>query len=141
MQTHETVLSFRKVTLGSNRKFGLAFSALFMILGLWPLFRHAGSPRWSLIIVSLSLLAAALAFPHLLTPLNRIWFKLGIALNRIVNPVVMGIMFFGAVTPLGWYMRKKGKDLLSLKMRPDAATYWIERQPPGPLRGTLTKQY
>ena len=59
------------------------------------------------------------------------------ALNTIVNPVVMGILFFGAVTPLGWYMRKKGKDLLSLKMRPDAATYWIERQPPGPLRGTL----
>jgi hypothetical protein len=141
MQTHETVLSFRKVTLGSNRKFGLAFSALFLILGLWPLVRHVGSPRWSMIAISVSLLAVALLFPHLLTPMNRMWFKLGIALNRIVNPIVMGILFFGAVVPLGWYLRKRDEDLLSLKMRPDAVTYWIERQPPGPLRGTLTKQY
>jgi Saxitoxin biosynthesis operon protein SxtJ len=141
MKTHETVLSFRKVTLGSNRKFGFAFSALFMILGLWPLFRHAGSPRWSMIIISLSSLTVALLFPRLLTPLNRGWFKLGIALNRIVNPVVMGILFFGAVVPLGWYLRKRGEDLLRLKIRPDATTYWIERHPPGPVRGTLTKQY
>lgn len=141
MQTHETVLSFRKVTLGSNRKFGLAFSAFFMILGVWPWLRHAEPPRWSMIIISVCLLAAALIFPHVLTTFNRFWFKLGMALNTIVNPVVMGVLFFGAVTPLGWYLRKKGKDLLSLKMGPEAATYWIERQPPGPPRGTLTKQY
>src|SRR3974390_1057621 len=97
MQTHETLLSFRKVTLGSNRRFGLAFSALFLILGLWPLFRHVGSPRWSMVIISLALLTVALLFPRFLTPLNRIWFKLGIALNRVVNPVVMGLLFFGAV--------------------------------------------
>ena len=141
MQTHETVLSFRRVTLGSNRKFGIVFSVLFATLGLWPLFRHAGPPKWSLLILSLIFLAAALLFPRLLTPLNHGWFKLGIALNRIVNPVVMGLLFFGAVVPLGWYLRKRGEDLLSLKMRPDTETYWIERQPPGPLRGSLTKQY
>jgi hypothetical protein len=141
MQTHEPIVSFRKVTLGSNRKFGLAFSGLFLAFGVWPLFRHASLPRWSMILISSFLLPVALFSPQLLTPLNRIWFKVGIALNRIIHPVVMWILFFGAVVPLGWYLRKRGEDLLRLKMRPDATTYWIERHPPGPVRGTLTKQY
>lgn len=94
-----------------------------------------------MVIISLSLLFVALFLPHFLTPLNRAWFRLGLALNKIVNPIIMGVLFFGAVVPLGWYLRKKGEDLLRLKMRPDAATYWIDRQPPGPGRGTLTKQY
>ena len=141
VQTHETVLSFRKITPGSNRKFSFAFSALFMILGLWPLFRYAGSPKWSMIIISVSLLAVGLLFPNLLTPLNRIWFKLGLAMNTIVNPVVMAILFFGAIVPLGWYLRIKDKDLLRVKMDPGAATYWIERQPPGPAPDSMKKQF
>lgn len=94
-----------------------------------------------MIIISVSLLAVGLLFPNLLTPLNRIWFKLGLAMNTIVNPVVMAILFFGAVVPLGWYLRIKGKDLLRVKMDPGAATYWIERQPPGPAPDSMKKQF
>jgi hypothetical protein len=53
----------------------------------------------------------------------------------------MGALFFGAVVPVGWYLRNRGKDLLSLKRDPDAETYWIARDPPGPARGSLTKQF
>lgn len=142
MQTHETVLSFRKVVLGSNRKFGLAFGVIFAVFGIWPLFHHAHSPRWPLLVASIAFLIAALFFPRWLTPFNRAWFKLGFALNQIVNPIIMGILFFGAVAPLGWYLRKTGKDLLRLKMAPEATTtYWIERQPLSPGQGGLTKQY
>jgi hypothetical protein len=141
MQTHETVTRFRKVTLGSNRKFGLAFGALFATLGLWPLFRQAGSPRWGLIVLSTAILAAALLRPHWLMPLNRAWFKLGLVLGRIVNPVVMGILFFGAIVPLGWYLRRKGEDLLRLKMNAQAGTYWIEREPPSPALDSMKKQF
>jgi hypothetical protein len=74
-----------------------------------------------------------------LTPLNRAWFKLGLLLNKIVSPIVMGFLFFGVVTPFAWFLR--GKDLLSLKLKPEAETYWIDREPPGPARGSLTKQF
>ena len=140
MQTHETIASFRKVTLGSNRKFGLTFSVIFAIFGVLPWFRHE-SPRWALIGVSAAFLAAALSRPDWLTLLNQAWFKLGLLLNKVVSPIVMGVLFFGALTPFAWLLRKRGKDLLSLKLKPEAETYWIEREPPGPARGTLIKQF
>ena len=141
MQTHETVLRFRKTALGSNRKFGVAFGALFAVLGLWPLRHQAGSPRWWLIAAAAGFLSVALLVPDWLMPLNRGWFKLGLALNRIIGPAIMAILFFGAVVPLGWYLRKKGEDLLRLKMNPQALTYWIEREPPGPASDSLKKQF
>ena len=141
MQTHETVLSFRKIARGSNRKFGVAFGALFAVLGLWPAVHQAGSPKWWLIAASVGFLSVGLLVPVWLTPLNSAWFKLGFALNKIVNPIVMGLLFFGAVVPFGWYLRWKGKDLLCLEIKRDAATYWIEREPPGPARGTFEKQF
>lgn len=141
MQTHETVLSFRKIPIGSNRKFGVTFGVIFAVFGIWPLFHHASSPRWPLIALSAAFLAVALLRPDWLTPLNRAWFKLGFALNKVANPIVMGILFFGAVAPLGWFLRKRGEDLLRLELKPEAETYWIERQPPGPAQGTLTKQF
>ena len=73
-------------------------------------------------------------------PLNRAWFKLGLGLNRIVNPVLMAILFFGAVVPLGWYLRRRGEDLLRVKMKPQA-TYWIAREPPGPAPNSMKKQF
>jgi hypothetical protein len=141
MQTHEPVTSFRKIAVGSDRKFGLAFGVLFAILGLWPLFHRASSPKWGLLFLSIAILAAALFRPHWLGPLNRAWFKLGLALNRIVNPVVMGILFFGAVVPLGWFLCRKGEDLLRIQMKSEATTYWIAREPPGPAPDSLKKQF
>jgi hypothetical protein len=140
MQTHETVSSFRRVVIGSDRKFGTIFGLIFGVMGIWPLFHHR-SPHWWLILIAGLFLTAALLFPRSLTLLNRAWFRLGLDLNRFVSPIVMGGLFFGAVVPIGWYLRKKGKDLLSLKLDPHAATYWIERNPPGPAPGSLTKQF
>jgi hypothetical protein len=140
MQTHETVASFRRVEVGSSRKFGVILGLAFGVVGLWPLFHHH-PVHWWLIILSASFLAAALLFPHSLDRLNRMWFGLGLFMNRIVSPIVMGGLFFGAVVPVGWFLRKRGIDLLSLKFDPGAASYWIERAPPGPTPGSLTKQF
>jgi hypothetical protein len=141
MQSHETVTSFRKISLGSNRRFGLAFGVLFAILGLWPLFHQTGSPKWAVIALSTAIVAVALGRPHWLKPLNLGWFKLGLAFNRIAGPVIMAILFFGAVVPLGWYLRRKGEDLLRLEMKPQAETYWIEREPPTPTPDSMKKQF
>jgi hypothetical protein len=140
MQTHETVAGFRKIAMGSNRKFGLTFGLLFGILGSWPLFHH-NSPKWWLVAMSGGFLLAALFLPRCLTLPNRAWFQLGLALNKIVSPLVMGGLFFGAVVPAGWFLRKSGKDPLRLKLNPGAATYWIERSPAGPAPETLMKQF
>jgi hypothetical protein len=140
MQTHENVSSFRRVVLGSNRKFGLTFGVIFALIGLWPLFHHH-SPRWGFLAAAAIMAVIAVTQPERLTPLNNAWFKLGMLLNRIVNPIIMGLMFFAAVTPLGWFMRKKGNDLLNLKMKPEARTYWSPREAPAPGQGAMTKQF
>ncbi len=140
MQTHENTSSFRKVILSSNRKFGLTFGAILAVLGVWPLIHHH-SPRWLLIALGVAFAAVAMAAPDRLTPLNRAWFKLGMLLSRIVNPIIMGLMFFGAVTPFGWVMRKNGADLLSLKLKPGSGSYWVEREPKAPAEGAMTKQF
>jgi hypothetical protein len=140
MQTHETVSSFRRVDIGSDRKFGTVLGFVVGVLGLWPLFHHR-SPHWWLIVLAALFLGAALLFPRSLSLLNRAWFRLGLVLNRIVSPIVMGGLFFGAAVPVGWYLRKKGKDLLNLTLDPKAETYWIERNPPGPTPNSLTKQF
>lgn len=141
MQTHETVTSFRKATPGSSRKFGLTFAALFLVLGLWPLLHAGGSLRWFWLAASALLAGVAGMAPARLAPLNRAWFRLGLVMGRVVNPIVMGVLFFGAVVPFAWYLRWRGKDLLRRALDPEAASYWIEREPPGPAPGTLTKQY
>ena len=70
--------------------------------------------------------------PATLKPLNRMWFKFGLLLHKVVNPIVMALVFFGTVLPTGLIMRALGKDPLRLKWQPDANSYWIERRPPGP---------
>ena len=70
--------------------------------------------------------------PRLLIPLNRSWFRLGLLLGRIVTPLLMGVVFFGVVTPIGLIRRMLGKDSLRLGTDKDADSYWIPRDPPGP---------
>ena len=86
-------------------------------------------------------LAAALSCPTVLNPLNRVWLKFGLLLHRIVNPIVMGLLFYGAVLPTGLVMRAMGKDLLRLKRQPDSESYWIARQPPGPAPESMKDQF
>ena len=74
-------------------------------------------------------------------PLNQLWFRLGLALHRVVSPIVMLLIYYGAIVPLGLILQVGGKDLLRLKWEPDAPSYWIPRQPPGPPRGSMSKQF
>jgi hypothetical protein len=91
--------------------------------------------------LSVLLLAAALVRPEMLNPLNRLWLRFGLLLHRVVNPIVMALVFFGAVWPTGLVMRWMGRDLLRLQREPDAASYWIVRQPPGPSPETMKDQF
>jgi len=115
-----------KIKMSSNRNFGLVFSVFFLILGFWPLIYGENLKVW-LVIISIVFLILGLIKSKILTPLNIIWYKLGIILGVIVAPVVMGIVFFLVVTPIGLFMKLIGKDLLNKKFNNKKTTYWIKR--------------
>lgn len=141
MQTHETLSSFRTVTQASNRKFGITFGLILLAAAIWPIFHGRFSLNAWLLATAVGLLAATWLKPGWLAPFNRGWFRLGLALNAVVSPIVMGMLFFGAVVPVGLVLRRNGKDLLQLKRQPDAETYWIQRDPAGSRAETFNKQF
>jgi hypothetical protein len=139
-EIHEDFSRAEDVASGSDRSFGLVMAGAFAVLGLingW----HEGR-LWPLMtVVAVLFLGAALLRPAALHPLNRAWFKLGLLLHKVVNPIIMCLVFYGTVLPIGLFMRALGKDLLRLKLQPEADSYWILRQPPGPAPMTMTDQF
>ena len=137
---HEDLARADGVKIGSPRAFGIVFSIVFAVIGLWPLI--AGSPAriWAL-GVSAVFLALAFVWPRALDPLNRLWFLFGLLLHKIVNPIVMGLLFYVTVTPIALIMRFMGKDQMRLKFDRSARTYWIDRTPPGPAPDTMRRQF
>ena len=114
-----------KITVGSNKSFGIVFCIFFLIVGLYPLINADGIRIWS-IILSIIFLILGLSNSRFLTPLNILWFKFGIFLGKFVSPIIMGLVFFLVVTPTGIIMRLLKKDLLKLKKN-KLKTYWINR--------------
>ena len=113
--------------MGSNRSFGVVFSVVFLIISFWPLFTEGTIRIWAIFIAILFLLISYFK-PDVLYPLNKIWFKFGLLLGIIVSPIVMGIVFFIIVTPIGIIMRIIGKDLLNKKINNSVKSYWIKRE-------------
>ena len=138
--THETFSREEKIVAGADRSFGFVMAGAFALLSLLNAW-HAGRVwPWTGGLAAL-FLAAALLRPVILNSLNRVWLKFGLLLHKVVNPVIMALLFFGTVLPTGLVMRAMGKDLLRLKRQPDADSYWIVRQPPGPSPETMKDQF
>ena len=116
------------IKLGSNRSFGIVFFVVFLLIALYPLTNSEEIIVWSAII-SFIFLVLGLLNSKILTPLNKLWFKFGIILGEIISPLIMGIIFFLVVTPIGLLMRIFGKDVLNLKYNKNQ-TYWIEKNGP-----------
>jgi len=137
---HEHIDRDEKVLGSSNRSFGVVFAVVFTVIAILPLFFGGALRLWSLGVAAV-FAVLAFAAPRVLAPLNRLWLKLGLFLHKIVNPIVLGIMFFLVVTPTGLLMRMLGKDPLRLKRDPKARSYWIDRVPPGPKPESLGDQF
>jgi hypothetical protein len=116
------------IQISSNRSFGVVFFVIFILIALYPITYNEDIRIWSLII-SFIFLFLGLLNAKILTPLNKLWFKFGIFLGRIVSTIVMGIIFFFIITPIGIIMRIIGKDLLDLKFNKNKS-YWIEKTGP-----------
>ena len=117
-----------EVKIGSNRSFGIVFFVVFLIIATYPLINGDELRLWSLII-SIIFLFLGLVNSKILNPLNKLWFKFGIFLGKIISPLVMGIIFFLVVTPIGLLMRLLNKDLLNLRFN-NNGSYWIEKTEP-----------
>lgn len=139
-QFHESFQRDEQVKGSSNRTFGLVFFVVFTLITIWPvLFSH--SLRWWTAPIALGFLVVSFVAPQILAPLNKAWTRLGMLMHRVVNPLIMGLLFYVAITPMGLLMRLFGKDLLRLKRDPQASSYWIERNPPGPSAESMRRQF
>ena len=116
------------IKIPSNRNLGIVFFIVFFLISLYPLL-NGESIRFSALIISLIFLFLGILNSQILTPLNKLWFKFGIFLGKIISPFIMGVVFFFVVTPTGLLMKLFRKDLLNLSFN-NKKTYWIEKNEP-----------
>ena len=139
------------VKLPSERSFGLLFTAVFVLAGCYAYYKG-----YSMLSVAAFIVVGALFFgvtmlaPTLLAPLNKAWFMLGLLLGKIVNPIVMGVIFFAIITPVALGMKLAGRDALRLRKpklpkskipKQDVSSYWIDRNPTGPDSASFKNQF
>lgn len=144
---HEDYSRKEEIKGSSDRSFGLtvggillAIAAVRTLLHLW----HGTAAGWfeaALAVIGLVLLGFGLVAPAALAPLNRAWTRLGLIMFKVVNPVVLGVIYLATIVPIGLLMRLTGRDLLSLKFDRQAASYWVVREPPGPAPETMSNQF
>jgi hypothetical protein len=124
---HEPSRHDEKISAPTEKSFGVTFAVVFALLAIWFAYRSGLSTR-AMVAVGLAgaFLAAAYIVPKWLAPLNWVWFRLGLALHAVVSPLILGLLFFAVVTPIGLVLRLFGKDLLRLKR--STGTYWLSRE-------------
>jgi hypothetical protein len=137
---HENLSPRHEMRGSSDRSFGFLAAAAFSVVALLP-FVRGGEVRWWALAAAAALAGLALIRPALLAPLNRLWLRFGLLAGRVTNPLIMALVFFLLITPMALIMRLRGKDPLRLRPDHDAATYWIERVPPGPAPASMTRQF
>ena len=113
----------KDIKLPSNRSFGIVFFIFFLIIALWPILNDEKIRYWSFVI-SITFLILGILNSKLLSPLNKLWMKFGLFLGNIISPIVMGIIYFGVVTPTGLMMKLFRKGILKLKKN-NSETYWV----------------
>ena len=117
-----------EIKIGSNKSFGIVFFVVFLLIAIYPLINNGELRIWSSVIAIIFLILG-LTNSKVLTPLNKLWFKFGLFLGKIISPIVMGIIFFFVVTPIAIFMKLLRKDLINLKFN-NNSTYWIEKKGP-----------
>ena len=113
------------IKISSNRSFGIVFFIVFCLIAFYSLINDGQTRLWAISLAILFLILG-LINSQFLTPLNRLWFKFGIFLAKIVSPIVMALVFFGVVTPTSLLMKLFKKDVLKLKTD-NSESYWIKR--------------
>jgi Saxitoxin biosynthesis operon protein SxtJ len=143
MSTHEDFSRREEVKGSSDRGFGLTVGGILLLIAAVRTWLHAGYGTIELALAGVGIVLAALGLiaPASLATLNRAWTKLGLIMFKVVNPIVLGLIFLTTIVPVGLMMRLVGYDPLRLKRDPQASTYWVKREPPGPAPETMKQQF
>ena len=134
----QTIFSPPKIP--TTRKFGWFFTSVFSVIAAYAYWKGWSAITLATLIVAIFFVFATLLAPQLLAPLNRLWYRLGILLGKIVSPITLGIIFFLLITPVSLVTRLFGKDELKMKKR-HVKSYWTDRSPPGPPSDSFKNQY
>ena len=136
------MVSVSSPTLPSERRFGALFTVVFSLAGIYGHFVIGWSSEVviGLFVASLVVAVVAIVIPAALAPFNKAWFQLGLLMGKVVSPIVLGLIFFGMLTPVGIIGRLLGRDELRLKKAP-VTSYWIDRDPPGPAPDSFKNQF
>jgi len=137
---HENLTRDDGIQMPSERSLGIVFAVLCALIGAYELLQGGRAATWWL-GAGILFLALGLFWTAPLRPMNRLWFRFGLLLYSVISPITSAIVYFLVVAPIGIVMRAMGKDFLRLKRDPDALTYWIEREPPGPPANTMKNQF
>jgi len=126
--------------LPSDRSFGLTFAVVFTILGGWLLWR-SNSYAWVALALAAAFAVISFTFARVLHPLNKLWMRFGLLLSMIVSPIVLGVIFFVVLVPVGLFQRMRGRDVLRRSFDRQLPSYWILRDPPGPQPDSFPRQF
>ncbi len=143
MSTHEDFGRGEEVKGSSDRGFGLTVGGILLLIAAVRVWLHAGWGTIELALgaVGLCLVVLALVRAQSLAALNRGWTKLGLLMFKVVNPVVLGLIYLTTIVPIGLIMRAFGHDPLRRKRDPAASSYWVRREPAGPAPETMINQF
>ena len=137
---HEDLTREQRIEGSSDRGFGLVIAGVFLVISASPLF-HGEMPRWWASALAAVFALVAVVKPALLAGLNRIWIKFGALLSNVVSPIVLAVVFYCVLTPVGALMRLTGNDPLRLRRDTGVKSYWIPREPPGPPPDSMANQF
>jgi len=137
---HDSLHRREQAQASSDRVLGLVFATVFLAIALFPWLFGGGLRLWALVAGG-AFATTALLLPSLLAPLNRVWTQFGMLLHKVMSPLVLGIMFFLVITPMGLVMRWLGKDPLRLHVDRELPSYWLDRSPRGPKPDTFSDQF
>ena len=124
----------------SDRSFGIVVGAALILIGAWPAVHHQFPRLWAIALGAVFALVGIVQ-PKLLSFLNRAWTRVGILIGRVMTPIIMGVLLYVVLAPVGAVQRLFGRDQLHLKWDKNAKTYWQFRDPPGPPPATMKNQF
>jgi hypothetical protein len=137
---HEDFTRKEETVESSDRVFCFALAAGLAVLGLWPLLVRR-PVRWWALAVSGALAAVGLLRPSVLSPVRWLLTRLALAVSAVLSALVATLLFYLVVTPIGFLRRRHGRDPLGLRFDAGAASYWKQRDPPGPAPDTMPRQF
>ncbi|WP_417789887.1 SxtJ family membrane protein [Terasakiella pusilla] len=140
---HEEHQSTHEVETSSDRSFGLTVGGILALIEAYRLWSSGILDTFGIVLLAIAgpLFLLGLVYPKILTPLNKAWTKLGFLMFKIVNPIIMFLVYVITILPIGVVMRLAGKDTMRLKLDKEAKTYWIKRDPAGPSPESMKKQF